>query len=113
MVSEKIYSWFGKVMFGCVWFEFESLVWFCMVWFGLRQHPSEASVKVSSRSDLVWRYQRRFRVGLVRLCLVVYGLRKHPSETSVKFSSRSDLFWLIHKVRFVLVWYGMVWFGLV
>ena len=53
-----------------------------MVWFGLRQHPSEASVKVSSRSDLVWRFQRRFRVGLVRFGLVVYGLRKHQSKTS-------------------------------
>ena len=67
-----------------------------MVWFGLRQHPSEASVKVSSRSALFWWFQRRFRVGLVRFGLVrfglvVYGLRKHPSETSVKFSSRSDL----------------------
>ena len=62
-----------------------------MVWFGLRQHPSEASVKVSSRSDLVW-FQRRLRVGLVRFGLIVYGLRKHPSETSVKFSSKSDLF---------------------
>ncbi len=67
------------------------MVWFFMVWFGLRQHPSEASVKVSSRSDLVWRFQRRFivglvRFGLVRFGLVVYGLRKHPSETSVKFS---------------------------
>ena len=60
-----------------------------MVWFGLRQHPSEASVKVLSRSDLVLRFQRRFRVGLV-----VYGLKKHPSETSVEFSSRSDLSWL-------------------
>ena len=37
-------------------------VWFGSVWFGLRQYPSEASVKVSSRSDLVWRFQRRFRV---------------------------------------------------
>jgi len=88
-----------------------------MVWFGLRQHPSEASVKVSSRSDLVWRFQRRFRVGLVRFGLVVYGLRKYPSETSVKFSSRSDLFWLfredIQLVWIGKVWYGMVWFGLV
>ena len=88
-----------------------------MVRFGLRQHPSEASVKVSSRSALVWWFQRRFRVGLVRLCLVVYGLRKHPSETSVKFSSRSDLFWLfredIQLVWIGKVWYGMVWFGLV
>ena len=65
-----------------------------MVWFGLRQHTSEASVKVLSRSDLFLRFQRRFRVGLIRFGLVVYGLRKHPSETSVKFSSRSDLFWL-------------------
>ena len=69
------------------------MVWLSIVRVGFRQHPSEVSVKVSSRSDLVWRFQRRFRVGLVRLCLVVYGLRKHPSETSVKFSSRSDLFW--------------------
>ena len=93
------------------------MVWFFMVWFGLRQHPSEASVKVSSRSALVWWFQRRFRVGLVRFGLVVYGLRKHPSETSVKFSSRSDLFWLfredIQLVWIGKVWYGMVWFGLV
>ena len=65
-----------------------------MVWFGLRQYPSEDSEKVSSISDLVWWFQRRFRVGLARFGLVVYGLRKHPSETSVKFSSRSDLSWL-------------------
>ena len=45
-----------------------------MVWFGLRQHPSEASVKVSSRSALVWWFQRRFRVGLVRFGLVRFGL---------------------------------------
>ena len=78
------------------------MVWFFMVWFGLRQHPSEASVKVSSRSALVWWFQRRFRVGLVRFGLVWYGLvwfswvwfglREHPSEASVKVSSRSDLF---------------------
>ena len=78
-----------------------------MVWFGLRQHPSEASVKVSSRSALVWWFQRRFRVGLVRFGLVVYGLRKHPSETSVKFSSRSDLFWLFRE-DIQLVWIGKV-----
>ena len=45
------------------------LIWFGMVWlsmirFGLRQHPSEASVKVSSRSDLFWLFYRRFSVGL-------------------------------------------------
>ena len=44
--------------FGCfredlvlVWF---SLVWLSMVKFGLRQHPSEASVNVSSGSDYFW-----------------------------------------------------------
>ena len=35
------------------------LIWFGMVWlsmirFGLRQHPSEASVKVSSKSNFFW-----------------------------------------------------------
>ena len=32
---------------------------------GLRQHPFEASVKVSSKSDLFWLFQRRISVGLV------------------------------------------------
>ena len=50
------------------------MVWFFMVWFGLRQHPSEASVKVSSRSALVWWFQRRFRVGLVWYDNVWFGL---------------------------------------
>ena len=35
------------------------LVWYgtfrvCLVWFDLRQHPSEVSVKVSSRSNIFW-----------------------------------------------------------
>ena len=44
--------------FGCfredlesVWF---AIVWIGKVWFDLRQHQSEASVKVSSRSGLFW-----------------------------------------------------------
>ena len=46
------------------------MVWFGMVRFGLRQHPSEASAKVSSRSNLFWLFQRRFSVGFVWLGLV-------------------------------------------
>ena len=73
-----------------------------MVRFGLRQTPSEASVKFSSKSDLFWLFKIRFRVlgvclvwyGLVWLGMVRFGLRQLPSEASVKFSSRSDLFWL-------------------
>ena len=61
-----------------------------MVWFGLRQHPSEASVKVSSGSDLFWLLCRRFSVPLVWYGLVWFGL-----------------------VWFGLVWFGLVWFGLV
>ena len=64
-----------------------------MVRFGLRQHTSEASVKVSSRSNLFWLFQRRFSVcflwlGLVWLSLLRFGSREHPSEASVKVSSR-------------------------
>ena len=40
-VLEKILCWFELVRLG-------------MVRFGLRQHPSEESVKVSSRSNLFW-----------------------------------------------------------
>ena len=29
-------------------------VWYGMVWSGLRQHPTEASVKFSSKSNLFW-----------------------------------------------------------
>ena len=43
-VLEMIYSWFGMVWYGLVWYD--------LVWSDLRQHPSEASVKVSSRSAL-------------------------------------------------------------
>ena len=74
-----------------------------MVWFGLRQHPYEASVKVLSRSDLVLRFQRRFRVGLVRFGLVVYGLRKHQSETSVNFHQDLICFGFFRE-DYVLVW---------
>ena len=95
-----------------------------MVWFGLRQHPSEASVKVSSRSNLFWLFYRRFSVGLVWYSMVWYsmvwfgwvwfgwvwsGLRQHPSEASVKVSSRSDLFWQFQR-RFsvgLVCWYGL------
>ena len=38
------------------------LVWVGMVWFGLKQYPSEGSVKVSSRSDLFWLFKRRLLV---------------------------------------------------
>ena len=33
-----------------------------MVWSDLRQHPSEASVNASSRSELFWLFQRRLLV---------------------------------------------------
>ena len=62
-----------------------------MVWFGLRQHSSEASVKILSRSDF-------YLAGLEKIkCwfgLIWFGLKQYPSEGSVKVSSRSDLFWL-------------------
>ena len=45
-----------------------------MVRFGLRQHPSEASVKVSSRSDSFWLFERRLRVGLVWYGMVWFGM---------------------------------------
>ena len=38
----------GLVWFGLVWY---GLVWLSMVRISFRQHPSEASVKVSLRSD--------------------------------------------------------------
>ena len=65
------------------------LNWYGLVWFCLRQHPSEASVKISSRFDLFWLFWRRFRVSLV-----LTGLKQHQSEGSVKVSAISDLFWL-------------------
>ena len=37
-----------------LWNKFMSLWQHGMVWLCLRQHPSEASVKISSRSDLFW-----------------------------------------------------------
>ena len=37
------------VWLGMVWF---GMVWYGMVWFDLRQHPSKATVKVSSKSNL-------------------------------------------------------------
>ena len=52
-------TWFGGFREGLV------LIWFVMVRFGSREHPSEASVKVSSRSDLFWLFYRRFSVGFV------------------------------------------------
>ena len=85
-----------------------------MVWFSLRQHPSKASVKVSSRSDLFWLFYKGFSVGLVwfglvHLGMVWFGLKQHTSEASVKVSSRSNLFWLFYSGFSV----GLVWFGLV
>ena len=80
-----------------IWY---GLVWLSMVRISFRQHPSEASVKVSLRSDffgcfredsvLVW-----FGIvwySLVWLGMIRFGLRQHPSEASVKVSSRSNLF---------------------
>ena len=67
-----------------------------MVRFGLRQHPSEISVKVSSRYDLfLLFFLVRYSVDIVWFGLVWLGfiLRQHLSEASVKVSSRSDLFW--------------------
>ena len=66
------------------------MVWFGMSWSGLRQRPSESSVKVSSRSNLFWLFWRRFSVGLVWS-----DLRQCQAEGSIKVSSRSDLFWLV------------------
>ena len=56
--------------------------WHGLLWLCLRQHPSEASVKICSG----W-----FREDLV---LVWLGLEQYPSKDSVKVSSRSYLFWL-------------------
>ena len=46
-------TWFGgfREDLELVWF---AIVWIGKVWFDLRQHQSEASVKVSSRSGLFW-----------------------------------------------------------
>ena len=59
------------------------LVWYGLVWFGLvgygsvrsglRQHPFEASVKVSSRFDLFWLFYRGFSVSLVWYGLVWFS----------------------------------------
>ena len=60
----------------------------------MRQHPSEAFVKVSSR------FKRLLTVEdlvLVWIGMVWFGLKKHPSQASVKVSSRSDLFWLLKR----------------
>ena len=61
VVSEKIYSWFGKVMSGCVWFEKTSIWNFCeifiKIWFVLA-----VLEKIYS-----W-------FGLVRFGMVWYGL---------------------------------------
>jgi len=72
-----------------------------MVRISFRQHPSEASVKISLRSDffgcfrensvLVWFgivWFSLFWLGMIR-----FGLRQHPNA-SMKVSSRSNLFWL-------------------
>ena len=93
------------------------MVWFCLVWSGLvwDNIPSEASVKVCSRFNLFWLFQRRFSVGLVFLGLVWlsmvwFGSREHQSEASVKVSSRSILFWLFLE-KIGIVWFGLVWLG--
>ena len=64
-----------------------------MIRYVLRQYKSEASVNVSSRSNLFWQFQRRFSVcflwlGLVWLSLLRFGSREHPTEASVKVSPR-------------------------
>ena len=126
VVSEKIYSWFGKVMFGCVWFEKTSIwnfceifmkIWFVlavlekiyswfglvrfgMVWFGL--------VWDNIQLKLLWNFHQDptcfgcFRedlqlvqFGMFWFGMVWYGLRQHPSKATLKISSKSDLFWLI------------------
>ena len=59
--------WIGLVgLFGMVWIfmvrigmDWIGLVWIGMIWisiicFDFKQHPSEPSVKDSSRSDLLW-----------------------------------------------------------
>ena len=96
------------------------LIWFGLVWFGMvwDNIPSEASVKVSSRSNLFWLFQRRFSVcflwlGLVWLSLLRFGSREHSSEASVKVSSRLVLAFL-QKIQcwFCLVRLCMDKFGL-
>ena len=112
---EKIYTWLSLVRFGLVWF---SLVWygliwcettsiwsycenfiffkdlklfsFGIVWSGMRQPPSELSVKVSSKSNLFCLIKKRFKVGLVW-----FGL-KQPSILS--FCESFITIWLKHLV---------------
>ena len=97
---ETISMWRFCESFIKIWFVLDGfredlvLVWFGMVRFGLRQHPSEAFVKFSSRSNLFWMFWRRFTVGLVWYSLVWSSLRLHPSEDTVKIKSRSNLFCL-------------------
>ena len=78
--------------FGCFREDWNSFVWIGMIRFGLRQHPSETSVKVSSKTDLFCCFSED--LVMVWFGMVRFGLRQHPSEAFVKFSSKSDLFWL-------------------
>ena len=74
--------WFGLFWLGKIqcWFE---LVRLGMVRFGLRQHPSEASVNISSRSNLFWLFQRTFSVGLVWYGIDWFGLAVNPNRAGL------------------------------
>ena len=54
------------------------LVWYGMVWSGLRHHPSEVTMKVSSKSlavlEKIYSWFSLVRFGLVWYGLVWYGL---------------------------------------
>ena len=68
-----------------------------MVRFGLRQHPSEASVKVYQDPACFGCFRKKITsvwFGLFWLCMIRFDLRQHPSEASVNVSSRSDYFWM-------------------
>ena len=137
-----VWVWFGFVWLGLVWDNIRlkllwmfhqdltifgcfsedlMVVWFGMVWlgmdrFGWRENPFEASVKVSSRSNLFWQFWRRFSVGFVWFWSNLLWL------SLVRDNIHLKLLWKFHKdptcfdcfrEDSVLVWFGMVLFGLV
>ena len=68
--------------------------WHGLLWLCLRQHPSEASVKISSESDLFGLFLEKI-LEFVCYYFIWSGLRQYPCEGSVKVSSRFDLFWMV------------------
>ena len=70
-------SWLGVLMIYVIMTTWHGLLWLC-----LRQHPSEASVKISSESDLFWLvFREDFRVCLlcesfIKIWFVLDGLEK-------------------------------------